>query len=226
MGAVCREGSTETMLKLLLLLALPYLVCSAACGGKKKKRSVNDYSESPTNVYDYEYNYPSLDDVYHYSYGNSPWFQNRYNNFLAGQQLYGHHLGWSYPRFDAYQAYKSDYMDDMLYYGNYYGYDANRAKGNNVWKKYGYALFGDKADRKKRSTDYGYGGYGHGGYGGHGHGGYGGYSGYGHGGYGGYGGYGRIGYSGYGSYPFLGHYNSPGYGYHGYGGYGSYGGYY
>merc|ERR1719187_203189 len=170
-------------MKILLLLALPCLVLSSASSGDdRKKRSVEE--ESPSTVYEYNYNYPSWDSVNQYYDGNSPWFQNRYNNFLAGQQIYGHHLGWSYPRFNAYQAYYSDYMNYMLYHGNYYGYDANRAKGNNVWKKYGYSLFGDHGDsRKKRSTDYGYGGYGGGyGYGGHG----GGYGGYGL--YGGYGG--------------------------------------
>merc|ERR1719283_175099 len=198
------------MMKFLLLLALPCLVLSTASSGDdKKKRSVDE--ESPSTVYDYDYSYPGRDYTNQYYYGNSPWFQNRYNNFLAGQQIYGYHLGWSYPRFNAYQAYHSDYMNYMLYHGNYYGYDANRAKGNNVWKKYGYALFGDhhEASRKKRSTDYGYGGYG--GYGG----------GYGYGGYGGgYGGYGGgYGYGGYG-----GGYGYGGYG-GGYGGYGLYGGY-
>merc|ERR1712121_354112 len=138
------------------------------------------------------------------------------------------------PRFDQWMAMHSPYMQSMLKEGNYFGYDLNRAQGNNIWQGVGGVLFSGmpyvtlppmvkKVPEVKKvpvvnkvplvKKPLGYNGrnkrstdYGYGGY----NAGYGHYQAY---GYGGYPAYGYGGYSGYGPY----------YGYGGYGPYNYYG---
>eukprot|EP00088_Acartia_fossae_P049072 TRINITY_DN537_c0_g1_i4.p1 TRINITY_DN537_c0_g1~~TRINITY_DN537_c0_g1_i4.p1 ORF type:complete len:459 (-),score=127.53 TRINITY_DN537_c0_g1_i4:40-1416(-) len=210
---------------LLLATYIQYTLAAASGGGSgdRKKRSLpykhTYYGAAPTFQYE-KHGFGMAGQKPYYSKMNyyDPLAGERYKAWLAGQAMYG-------------EDFKSDkpvlkrghwYLNYLLKNRMFSQYKALRTPSNDLWKMYGFSLYGNAGNgkymtmkqkmRKKRSTYGGYDDYGKRGGGGN-------YYGYGHGGGGNYYGYGSGGGYDYG-YGSKGGYDDYGYGGYGYNDYG------